>query len=182
MYDAILFLVEGFEEIEAVATLDVLRRGGVNVVSVSLTGSLDVTGSHEITIKADKLFEDMGDPAEAMLILPGGPGRVNFEKHEAFLNLLKAHNALGKKIAAICGAPTILGDMGILANKTAVCYPALESELKAAKIGSTPTVTDGNIITSKAAGTTIDFALEIVRNIKGGTEAAKVSESIIAYG
>jgi 4-methyl-5(b-hydroxyethyl)-thiazole monophosphate biosynthesis len=179
MYEAILFLVDGVEEIEAVATLDILRRGGVNVVSVSMTGKHEVTGSHDITFRADLIFDELADPSCAMLILPGGPGRVALEKHELLLELLKMHHAEGWPIAAICGAPTILGKIGVLKDKIAVCYPSVENELNAAKIGTSATVTDGNIITSKAAGTTMDFALAILRMIKGDSEAAKVAEDML---
>jgi 4-methyl-5(b-hydroxyethyl)-thiazole monophosphate biosynthesis len=179
MYEAILFLVNGFEEIEAITTLDILRRGDVNAISVSLTGRHEVTGSHEITVKADMIFDELRDPSGAMLILPGGPGRALLEKHELLLELLKMHYADGGHIAAICGAPSILGKLGLLHNKTAVCYPGLENTLNAAKTGQCSTVTDGNITTSKAAGTTIDFALELLRIIKGDLTAAKVADEIL---
>jgi len=179
MYEAVLFLVDGFEEIEAIATLDILRRGGVAAVSVSLMGRHEVTGSHEITIKADLILDELEDFTGAMLILPGGPGRVNFEKHELLLELLRMHNSDGGHIAAICGAPTILGMLGLLSDKTAVCYPSVEGQLNAAKIGQCSTVTDGNITTSKAAATTLDFALELLRIIKGDMKAAKVAEEIL---
>lgn len=180
MYKAILFLTDGFEEIEALATLNILRRGGVNVVSVSLTGKREVTGSHEITVMADLIFDQLDDPAGAMLILPGGSGTANYKKHELLLKLLRMHNSNGRHIAAICAAPTVLGMLGFLSDKTAVCYPALESQLFSAKLGQCSTITDENITTSKAAGTTFEFALELLRIIKGEREAAKVAEEILA--
>jgi len=180
MHEAVLFLADGFEEIEAIATLDILRRGGVNTVGVSLTGKRDVMGVNGITILADLIFDDLEDVSGSMLILPGGrPGTAALRNHELLLELLRLHNADGGKIAAICAAPTILGALGILADKTAVCYPTREAELNAAKMGDTSTVTDGNITTSRGPGTTIDFALELVRILKGDTKAAKVAEGML---
>ncbi|MCL1842598.1 MAG: DJ-1/PfpI family protein [Defluviitaleaceae bacterium] len=179
MYEAVLFLVEDFEEIEALATLDILRRGGVKVASVSLTGKYEVTGSHGIKIAADIVFDELDDIAGAMLILPGGPGTANYKKHELLLELLRIHNHECGRIAAICAAPTVLGHIGILSDKIAVCYPSLESQLHAAEIGQVSTITDGNITTSKGPGTSFDFALELVRIIKGDAEAARVAEGML---
>ena len=177
-YDAVLFLVDGFEEIEALATLDILRRGEVDVVSVSLTGRYEVTGSHDIIVRADILFDDLSDVAGTMLILPGGPGRVHYKNHEPLLELLKLHDSEGGKIAAICGAPEVLGTLGLLKNKTAVCHPAVEKELNALHVSHAKVITDKNITTSRAAGTTIDFALELVRILKGADTAHKIASAI----
>jgi len=176
MYEAIIFLTNGFEEIEAVAVIDILRRGGVNAVSVSLTGETEVTGSHNITVKADILFEDLKCTKEAVLILPGGPGTANYKNHAGLLELLKNHHSQCGKTAAICAAPTVLGMLGFLADKTAVCYPTLESQLGAAKISEGTTVTDGNITTSKCPATSIEFGLEILRIIKGSAD--KIAEGM----
>jgi len=200
MYDAFIFLAEGFEEIEAITTIDILRRGGVFMKSVSLTDKREVTGDHRITVLADMTFDEWlmefstgrvldllemsfaskrsdlppPDITIPMMILPGGPGRVNIEKHRALIDILKRHHDKDHPIAAICGAPIILGDLGMLENKTAVCYPAFENSLNAAKIGTSDTVTDGNITTSKAAGTTVSFALEILRIIQGAKTVKEV--------
>ncbi|MCL1883387.1 MAG: DJ-1/PfpI family protein [Defluviitaleaceae bacterium] len=179
MYEAILFLTDGFEEIEAITTLDILRRGGVSAISVSLTGNREVTGSHEIIVKADMLFNELNDTKGAMLILPGGPGVSNMHKHELLLELLRIHNAEGGRIAAICAAPTVLGKLGVLLDKTAVCYPTLTEKLNSAKVGQVSTITDGNITTSKGPASSTDFALEILRIIKGDTDAAKVAEAML---
>jgi 4-methyl-5(b-hydroxyethyl)-thiazole monophosphate biosynthesis len=183
MYDALLFLTDGFEEIEALATLDILRRGGCGVPSVSLTGSESVTGRGFVTVKADMLFgpelKNVLEP-ETFLIIPGGPGVAGLKRHGPFLDLVKAHHKSGGNLAAICAGPTVLGMLGILEGKTAVCYPGHEGELSGAKIGTGDVETDGNIITSKAAGTTFKFALEILKHIKGAETAEKVRESILA--
>ncbi|MCL2047291.1 MAG: DJ-1/PfpI family protein [Defluviitaleaceae bacterium] len=177
MYEAIVFLTTGFEEIEAVSTIDILRRGGVNVASVSLTGERQVTGSRQITVTADLLFDEV-DFGNEMLILPGGPGTGNYKEHNELLELLKKHNANGGKIAAICAAPTVLGMLGLLADKTAVCYPTLEAELRSARVGGSATVTDGNITTSKCPASSFGFALEILRILKGAEEAARVGQGM----
>ena len=174
-----IFFGHGFEEIEAITTLDILRRGGVKAGSVSLTGMHEVTGSHNITVKADMILDELHDIHGAMLILPGGPGHVNFLKHELLLELLRLHYSEGGRIAAICAAPTILGGLGFLKDKTAVCYPSMEAQLNAKHIGQFSTVTDGHITTSKGPATSFDFALELVRIIKGDTEAAAVADGIL---
>ncbi|MCL2356442.1 MAG: DJ-1/PfpI family protein [Defluviitaleaceae bacterium] len=180
MHEAYVFLTDGFEEIEAITALDILRRGGVSVMSVSLTGKRDVTGSHGICVRANIIFDDIVATEGAMLILPGGPGTANYKKHELLLELLRLHNATGGKIAAICAAPTVLGMLGFLADKVAVCYPALKDSLKAAEFGQRAVVTDGNITTSKGPATSAEFAFEILRIIKGDREVAKVAEGMLA--
>ncbi|MDR0272619.1 MAG: DJ-1/PfpI family protein, partial [Clostridiales bacterium] len=181
MYEAIVFFVDGFEEIEAITTLDILRRGNVNVVSVSLTGNHEVTGSHDITVKTDMVLDGLHDIQGSMLILPGGPGTATYKKHKLFLELLRLHNSEGGRIAAICAAPTVLGVLKILENKTAVCYPTCEDDLHAKKIGQLSTITDGNITTSKGPGTSADFALELVRILKGDSKAAEVATGMLIF-
>ncbi|MCL2198526.1 MAG: DJ-1/PfpI family protein [Defluviitaleaceae bacterium] len=178
-YEAVVFLTDGFEEIEAVSVMDVLRRGGVKVVSVSLTGKHEVMGKHYITIVADKILDQAKDTHGSVLILPGGPGFMKLKQHELLLELLRLHHKDGGRIAAICAAPTVLGELGILTDKTAVCYPTMENQLDAANISEATTVTDENITTSKGPATSIEFALEILRIIKGGTEAAKVADGML---
>jgi len=178
-YEAILFLINGFEEIEAITPLDILRRGGVNVVSASLMGKLEVTGAHNITIQADMLFEEIETIDGAMLILPGGPGTANYKKHDPLLEMLNMHNAKGDPIAAICAAPTILGMLGMLGDKSAVCHPSKESELKAKRLLADAVVTDGNITTSRAAGTSVAFGLELVRLLKGSAAAHDIAAAML---
>jgi 4-methyl-5(b-hydroxyethyl)-thiazole monophosphate biosynthesis len=136
-------------------------------------------GSHYITVKADMIFDQLKDTHGAMLILPGGPGVANLKEHELLLELLRLHYNDGGKIAAICSAPTVLGMLGFLADKTAVCFPSVEGQLEAANIGETSTVTFGEITTSKGPATTIEFAMELVRILKGGSEAAKVADAML---
>ena len=160
--------------------MDILRRAEVGAVSVSLTGRREVTGAHGIIIQADLLLDELQSTAGTMLILPGGgAGTAALHKHEILHELLRLHHQDGGRTAAICAAPTVLGALGLLADKTAVCYPSAKPNLKAARYGETSTITDGNITTSKSAGTTPDFALELVRIIKGDQEAAKVAEGML---
>jgi 4-methyl-5(b-hydroxyethyl)-thiazole monophosphate biosynthesis len=114
------------------------------------------------------------------MIIPGGPGVANLKKHGPFLELIKTHHKNGGRIAAICAAPTVLGMLGLLDGKTAVCYPGHENELTGAVIGTNDVETDGLFITSKAAGTTFKFALEILKHIKCEGTSEKVRESILA--
>ncbi len=181
MHEAYVFLTEGFEEMEAVAPVDILRRGGVRLATVSLTGVEIVTSSHGITLKADVLF-DAADftPGQGMLILPGGPGTPRYREHAALLELLTCHCKAGGKLAAICAAPSILGGLGLLEGKTACCYPGYEGELTGTAVSYDNVVTDGNISTSRSAATAFEFALELLRVIKGSETAEKVRASMPA--
>ena len=177
--DAFMFLIDGFEEIEAITPLDILRRGGVNIASASLMGRLDVHGSHNITIKADMLFEEIDITKDMMIILPGGPGTNNYKKHDPVLELLAIHNSQGGHISAICAAPTILAMLEIVRYKTAVCHPSVESMMTSAKVLQEDVVTDGNITTSRGAGTATKFGLHILGLLKGQDVVNEVAKSIV---
>ena len=153
------FLAQGFEEIEAITTVDMLRRAGVEVATVAVGGDAEnmVTGAHNIPIKADTdkaSFEDMEG-----VILPGGmPGTINLENSSQVQLSLDFCFANNLYIFAICAAPQVLGHKGILEGKNATCYPGFEAELKGAVLSELPAVKDGKVITSKGPGATIDFA------------------------
>ncbi len=176
----LMFLVEGFEEIEAMAPLDILRRAGVSVDTVSITEDNKVISSRKVTVLSDKLIKDVNFDEYEMIILPGGPGTDNYLKSEILLKKLKEFS-VNKKIAAICAAPTVLSSLGILKGKKAVCFPACEETL--IKDGAILTVekviTDGNIITSRAAGTALDFGLEIVKELLGEEISLKIKAQIV---
>lgn len=178
MSNVYLFLADNFEEIEAVTTLDILRRAGIDILSVSVTGSEYVTGSHKITIKTDILFEDIKSAAD-MMILPGGPGHTALLKHKGLITLLRKQYDENKFIAAICAAPSVLGQIGLLKGKKAVCYPSYEPKLVGAEIIDNPVVSDGNIITSKGPGTTVNFALKIVETLVGRGVMEKIKKDAI---
>jgi protein deglycase len=175
-----LFLATGFEETEAIATLDVLRRASLNVKSVSTTGDSMVTGAHGISVLADALLEDVDFSEIDMLILPGGsPGTKNLGSNDLLKAIILEHAKKGKDLAAICAAPKILGQLGLLAGKEATCYPGNEIYLKDAKISDYMLVEDGNIITAAGAGVALDFGLQIVEYYLGEEKAEEISTAIL---
>lgn len=177
-----VFLAEGFEEVEALTVVDLLRRANIEVCMVSVTGKTKVTGSHSITVSTDKQFRDLDVCDGDMLILPGGqPGTQNLGEHELLTELLKAWNKEGKRIAAICAAPTVLGALDILTGKQAICYPGCEEQLTGAEIVNDRVVTDGNITTGQSLGSAIPFALELIRLLRNEKTALEIKKSIV-YG
>ena len=173
-------LADGFEEIEAVTIIDVLRRAGLKVVTVSVTGNRIVKGSHNIEIKADALFEEVDYTIGEMIILPGGmPGSKNLNEHKGIKAQILNYQKSGKFIAAICAAPIVLGDLGILKGKRAVCYPGYESYLTGAEVLSISYVVDDNIITGRGAGVALQFSLEIVRIVKGEESAIMLRKAML---
>jgi 4-methyl-5(b-hydroxyethyl)-thiazole monophosphate biosynthesis len=179
MNEAIVFLTDGFEEIEALTVVDILRRGGVDVITVSLTGNRTVTGSHDIPVIADTIFPNFNADINTMLILPGGPGTADYKKNEQLLNCLRNHYSAGGRLAAICAAPTLLGMLDILKGKKACCYPGFEQELSGAEICDVPVVVDGNIITGRSAGASMEFALAVLAVMKGDETAETVREKLV---
>jgi len=175
-----IFFADGFEEVEGLTVVDLLRRAKIEITVVSITGNQFVTGSHQITIKTDALFEEKIFDEEDMLVLPGGmPGTRNLSAHEGLDKLLKNFHAKGKKLSAICAAPSVLGEKGLLKGKNATCYPGYEAALIGATVKDTAAVTDGNIITSKGMGTSIDFSLALIKDLVGEAEASKIAASIL---
>jgi DJ-1 family protein len=177
---AFIFLANGFEETEAIATIDVLRRGSVAVSIVSITGEVIVTGSHGINIVADALFEDVSFDSNELLILPGGmPGTQNLQNHEELGKLLKKQFSNNQYIAAICAAPKILGHLNLLSEKEVSCYPGYEDELTGATLSKLNVVRDGNIVTAKGAAFAIDFGLKLLELLKGIEVANKVAQAML---
>jgi 4-methyl-5(b-hydroxyethyl)-thiazole monophosphate biosynthesis len=175
-----LFLATGFEEIEAIATTDILRRAGLDVVTVSITGDLAVQGAHNIIVCADQLFEQTNFSDGVRLILPGGmPGANHLNAHDGLKKLLLQYNSEGKKIAAICAAPLVLGELNLLQGKRATVYPGYESRLHGATVVTESVVKDGNIITGRGPGWTVDFALAIVEEWLGKEKAQQVAAGML---
>lgn len=176
----LIHLATGFEEIEAITVIDVLRRANLDPKTVSVTGTLKVTGAHNISVVADQLFEEADYLKTTMIILPGGmPGTSNLMNHEGLTaELIKFTNSK-KYIAAICAAPMILGSLGILHGRNAVCYPGFETKLTGARVLQVPVITDEHIITSRGVGTALDFALEIVSLLKGKSLAAELRSALV---
>lgn len=173
------FLAEGLEEVECLAVADVLRRSGVEVTLVSVTGKREVTGSHAIGLKADALFEDVKPDEADVLFLPGGmPGTNNLKAHEGLREAIWRANKQGRRVAAICAAPSILGDMGLLKGRTATCYPGFEDQLTGVSYTSQGVVTDGNITTARGLGFALDMGLELIRLLQGPQQAQKTAAAI----
>ena len=174
-----IFLANGVEEIEALTVVDLLRRVNIEIATVSITGNQFVTGSHQITVKADILFEHVDFKDAEMLVLPGGmPGTKHLAAHDGLAQLLTSFHAKGKRISAICAAPSVLGEKGLLKGKNATCFPGFETALIGAYVKNAAVVTDGNIITSKGMGTAIDFSLALIKSILGEEEAARIAGAI----
>ena len=180
MKKVFIFLADGFEEMEAIAPIDILRRAGIDVVTVSISENNVVTGAHGIKVEADQLFIETDFSSNDMLVLPGGGvGTENLTAHTRMNELLENQNNSGKQIAAICAAPSVLGKLGILAGKEAICYPGFEEKLTGAVISKNTVVKDGNIITGKGPGVAIPFALKIVETLKGKETASQVADSLM---
>jgi 4-methyl-5(b-hydroxyethyl)-thiazole monophosphate biosynthesis len=173
-------LAEGFEEIEAVSIIDVLRRADFDVTIVSITETLEVTGSHGIKLLADKIFRNADYELFDMIILPGGmPGAANLNEHLGLREQILNFNESKKLLAAICAAPLVFGNLGILKNKKATCYPGYENQLHGAiATGENIEVTE-NIITGKGVGIAIDFALKIVEILKGKKFSEELGKKMI---
>ena len=179
MKKAIILLTDGFEEMEALVPADILHRAGIKIIFLSLTGNLEVTGSHDIKIIADNLFNESTDISNAdMLILPGGPGAKTYPENPALTDALLKHNSQKRHIAAICAAPLTLGKLGLLNDKAATCFPALKDELIAATYMQKPVVTDGNITTGQAAGASAEFGLKLAEIFVGVEEAYLVKAAM----
>ena len=175
-----ILLAEGFEEIEALTQTDVLRRAGIEVKNVGVTGEY-VTGSHGITVKADALIEEAKNCVPEGIILPGGiPGTPNIAANKDAVELIKKVAENKGLVAAICAAPSVLGELGLLEGKKAICYPGFEDKLTGAIVTCEKVVIDGNFITSRGAGTAMDMALAIAEYITGENQN-KLSKAMI-YG
>ena len=143
-----VYLADGFEEVEGLTVVDLLRRAGIETDMVSIMGRKEITGARKIPVLADKLFEEQDDPD--VIVLPGGmPGTLHLKAHEGLADLIRKAAKEGKLLAAICAAPTIYGEMGLLEGKNATCYPGMEDKLLGANWQEQPVVVDGNFVTSR---------------------------------
>ena len=176
-----MFLANGFEEIEALCPLDLLRRAGVEVTTVGLNGAETVMGAHGICVHADLPDTMFLDSRPEMIILPGGmPGSKNLDESRVVDTALRAASANGAFLAAICAAPMVLGHRGYLKNKTAVCFPGFEGELDGATVSDKRVVRDGNVITAAGMGVALDFGLELVAALKGKDAAEQLRRAVLA--
>lgn len=175
-----ILLAEGFEEIEAVSPIDLLRRAGCDVQTVSIEKNRTVNGAHGIPLTADILLDQLDFEKTEMLVLPGGwPGYENLGKSGAISALLKNASNAGKRIAAICGAPSVLGKLGLLQGVTATCYPGMEDALEGAVFSAEPVVVSGAFITARGAGCAAEFALTLVREAVSAEKAEEIRRGIV---
>ncbi len=178
---AVVPLAEGFEEIEAVTIIDVLRRAGIAVTAAALKKN-PVTGSHAIAITADKNIDDIKASDFDCIVLPGGmPGSNNLKEDPRVIALLRDFSGAGKITAALCAAPLVLGHAGVLRGKRATCYPGFEDQMTGATPLSDPVVRDGAVITGRGPGCAIPFALELVTALAGTDTAQSLKENMQVY-
>jgi 4-methyl-5(b-hydroxyethyl)-thiazole monophosphate biosynthesis len=172
-------LFPGFEEIEIVAPVDLLRRAGVEVIVASLTGEKLVTGRCNITLQADVALDDVTNQEFDLLLIPGGPGIKEVRADGRVAKLAQATARSGKPVAAICAAPTVLKDAGLLAGKRFTSHAGVLPELPESLVQER-VVEDGGLITSRGAATAVDFGLALVRRLCGETAVAEVAKGIMA--
>jgi len=176
---ALVPLAEGFEEIEALTVVDVLRRGGVEVVAAALDGASFVRGAHGVSVASDAPFADAEKGAFDALVLPGGPGTPNLAKSELLVGRLRRQKEEGRIIAAICAAPTVLVEAGVLEpGQHVTCYPTCVLDLDRPS-ADVPVVADGNVITGQAPGAAMLFALVVLQALEGESVARKVARGMV---
>ncbi len=178
MPTALVPLFEGFEEIEAITIIDVLRRGNIEVVTASLAEQT-VMGAHAIAITADQLLDVVDTSQFDAIILAGGAGTFRLRKDHRIASIIRAQAVANKLVAAICAAPTVLSNAGLLRGKQATSFPAVKDQLEVDKYLELPVVVDGNLVTSRGAGTAMAFALKLVAILQGEAIANKLAKDMI---
>ena len=179
MRSVYVFCADGFEEVEGLTAVDLLRRAGVSVTMVSIMGRTKITGARNISVNTDILIEDIKEEAD-MLVLPGGmPGTINLGESDAVRKAILAMNDAGKIVAAVCAAPGVLGKYGLLEGKTACSFPQHEKNLIGATVVREPVVVDGNIVTSRGLGTTMDFGLKLLELLEGKEKSDEIAHKTV---
>ena len=174
------FIANGSEEIEALTVVDVLRRAGVDIQTVSITGTKDAVLSHGVKIECDTTIEQCALDDADMLLLPGGlPGATNLNEHEGVRNAMLKQYQSGKKVGAICAAPLVLGSLGILQGKKATCYPGFEDQMTGAEYTAEVFTIDGNIITGCGPAATLPYSYAILEMLGYAQEAAALKEGMM---
>lgn len=175
-----IFFATGYEEIEALTVVDILRRAGEDITMVSITDERRVTSSHGVEVTMDKTLSEVNFDEADVIVLPGGmPGTKNLEACEALMGQVDAFVKAGKTVAAVCAAPSILGHRGHLKGKKACSFPDFESHLEGADVRQEPAVTDGNIITGRGMGAAIPFGLAILEKLQGKEAAEAMGKKIV---
>lgn len=176
----LLFLANGFEEAEAVCPLDLLRRAGLEVLTVSVTAEKTVLSSRGVPITADATVNEVSEAVPEAVVLPGGmPGAKNLKNAPGVIDALKRCAQAGGVTAAICAAPIVLAKAGLLEGKQAVCYPGFEGELTGAAIKKRAVVVDGRVVTAIGPGAAFEFGLALVKLLAGAKEAQKIEKAIL---
>ncbi len=180
MKKVFVHFANGFEEVEAITPVDVLRRAGCEVTTVSVMGKKEVTSARGVIIITDALYENMDYAGVDLVVLPGGqPGSDNLNRHEGLKKQIRMLHDQGRMIAAICAAPRVLGSAGVLKGKRATCFPGTESLLTGATFTGNAVEVDGNIITGKGPGVALKFSLILVEQLLGKSKADELKKAMI---
>lgn len=175
-----VFFAEGYEEIEALTVVDILRRAGIGAPMISVNGEREVRGAHGITVKMDQVLEETDFEALDMIVLPGGmPGTANLEACKPLMEQVDAFYGQGKYVSAICAAPSIFGHRGMLNGRKACSYPAMEGELTGAEVMRDPVTVSGHVTTARGMGAAIEFALAILERFQGREAADEMADKIV---
>ena len=175
-----VFFAEGYEEIEALTVVDICRRSNIVTDMVSVTGEPNVKGSHGINVEMDKMLAKVDFADYDGIVLPGGmPGTLGLEACQELMEQVDAFYGEGKMVAAICAAPSIFGHRGILKGRRACCYPSFESHLEGAEVTDEAVTRDGNVITSRAMGCALDFALELLAALTDARNADQMADKLL---
>ncbi|MDO5520525.1 MAG: DJ-1/PfpI family protein [bacterium] len=175
-----VFLADGFEEVEALSVVDLLRRADVDTTMIAVSDTIEIIGGHGIVVTADKVFEEVSFEEADMIFLPGGTtGVKNLAKCEELCDKIVEFNQEGKMVVAICAAPTLLHKLGILDGKNATCYRDLASELTNTNYIDANVVVDGNVITSQGFGTSVDLGLALIEHFRGRDEAKRIQNAVM---
>ena len=175
-----VFLADGFEEIEALTPVDILRRAGLSVKTVSVMGEQVVAGAHGVPVLADVMFDEVNAEDAEMILLPGGlPGATNLDAHQGLSRMILDFAKEEKPLAAICAAPLVFGNRGLLEGKKATCYPGFETYLKGAQYTAALVEKDGNFITGKGPGAAMEFAFAIVEKYCGMDKVNELKQGMM---
>lgn len=180
MSKAVVLLANGFEEIEGLTVVDLLRRAKIEVTTISIESDLTIKGRSDIIVEADAMLTDVIWDSLDMLILPGGAGAHRLRAHQQVIDWVLDRHQKGQWLAAICAAPSVIfGQLGLLTGRHSTCHPSEETGMAGALLAKDPVVVDGHIITSRGLGTAIDFSLKIIELLEGKETARQVSEGIV---
>lgn len=179
---SLVFLADGFEECEALVTVDLLRRAGIHTDMVSISDHFTVHGSHGVDVSADLLLKDVDVSTYDVVVLPGGKvGTANLDKSDTVKAAVLAHYKAGKLTCAICAAPSVLGHLGILKDKYYTCFPSFHDESFGGKFMMVPAVADGNVVTGRGMSASLEFAREILKKLIPDSDLAKVEYGVQYY-